>query len=102
MKWYHYIAAFFAGVFLCNGIPHFVNGVSGNAFPSPFANPPGRGLSPAFMNVGWGFTNLLVGYILYKVSKVSWEYKLGLAVFSIGVLIMGVVIGNYFSSKMVY
>ena len=37
LKWYHYVATFFAGVFLANTIPHFVNGISGNLFPSPFA-----------------------------------------------------------------
>ena len=40
MKWYHYVTAFFAGMFLANAVPHFVNGVSGNPFPSPFADPP--------------------------------------------------------------
>jgi len=28
MKWYHYIAAFFAGGFLTNAVPHLVNGIS--------------------------------------------------------------------------
>lgn len=102
MRWYHYIMAFFAGVFICNGVPHFVNGVSGNAFPSPFSNPPGRGLSPAFINVIWGFVNLAIGYSLYKASKISWEHKIGLAVFAVGFLLMGIMIGDYFTHKMVY
>jgi hypothetical protein len=28
MAWYTYLAYFFAGVFLANGIPHFVHGIS--------------------------------------------------------------------------
>ena len=36
IKWYHYLAAFFAGFFLANAVPHFVHGVSGDPFPSPF------------------------------------------------------------------
>jgi hypothetical protein len=31
--------------FLTNAVPHFVSGVMGYPFQSPFANPPGEGLS---------------------------------------------------------
>lgn len=64
MRWYHYVAYFFGGAFLINAVPHFVNGVSGNAFPSPFASPPGQGLSSPMVNVLWGAFNLIVGYLL--------------------------------------
>ena len=67
MKWYHYIAYFFGGVFLVNSVPHFTNGVSGRAFPSPFASPPGQGLSPAWVNVLWGLFNLLVGLVFSPI-----------------------------------
>src|SRR3546814_7824925 len=55
---------FFAGAFLVNGVPHFVQGVSGRGFPSPFANPPGQGESSAQTNVLWGAFNFVVGYAL--------------------------------------
>jgi hypothetical protein len=45
MRWYSYFAYFFGGTFLVNAIPHFVNGVSGRSFPTPFALPPGQGRS---------------------------------------------------------
>ena len=64
MRWYHYVAYFFGGAFLINAVPHFVNGVSGNPFPSPFASPPGQGLSSPLVNVLWGTFNLAVGYLL--------------------------------------
>jgi len=51
LRWYHYIAIFFAGAFLTNAVPHFVNGVSGGPFQSPFASPPGEGLSSSTVNV---------------------------------------------------
>ena len=41
MRWYHYISYFFGGVFLANALPHLGNGISGHAFQSPFASPPG-------------------------------------------------------------
>ncbi len=68
MKWYHYLAAFFSGVFFANAIPHFVHGVSGDPFPSPFSNPPGVGLSSPTINVLWGCFNLLVGSLSYSGS----------------------------------
>ena len=45
MPWYDYLAHFFAGAFLANGVPHFVQGICGNKFQSPFASPPGVGES---------------------------------------------------------
>lgn len=71
MHWYDYVACFFAGMFLANVVPHFVHGVSGDRFPTPFANPPGRGLSSPMVNVVWALLNLVVGYILFRVGKVS-------------------------------
>jgi len=42
MQWYAYAAYFFGGAFLVNAVPHFVDGVSGRRFQTPFASPPGR------------------------------------------------------------
>ena len=64
MRWYHYVAYFFGGAFLINALPHFVNGVSGSPFQSPFASPPGEGLSSSTVNVLWGCFNFAVAYLL--------------------------------------
>lgn len=64
MQWFHDISYFFGGAFLVNAVPHFVSGVMGRPFQSPFAKPPGRGLSSSTVNVLWGFLNLAVGYVL--------------------------------------
>jgi hypothetical protein len=64
MYWYHYLAYFFGGAFLSNSLPHLINGVSGRSFQSPFAKPPGKGLSSSTVNVLWGFFNLAVAYLL--------------------------------------
>ena len=71
MNWYDYIAAFFAGMFLANVVPHFVHGISGDRFPTPFAHPPGKGLSSPTVNVVWALFNLVIGYILFRVGKVA-------------------------------
>ncbi len=62
----YFISYFFGGLFLCNAIPHFVSGVMGRPFQSPFAKPRGEGLSTSTINVLWGFFNLVVAYILLR------------------------------------
>jgi len=64
MRWYLYVVYFFGGAFLVNAVPHFINGVSGRRFPTPFASPPGRGQSSPLVNVLWGAFNLAIGYLL--------------------------------------
>ena len=64
MSWYGYVLEFLAGMFLGNGVPHFVHGVSGAPFQSPFAKPPGVGESSAVVNVVWGFGNFVAGFLL--------------------------------------
>jgi hypothetical protein len=66
MPWYDYLAHFFAGAFLANGVPHFVQGICGNKFQTPFASPPGVGESSAIVNVLWGFFNFIVGSALLR------------------------------------
>ncbi len=99
IKWYHYIAAFFAGFFLANVVPHFTHGISGDSFPTPFATPPGKGLSSPTCNILWACFNLLVGYILLKVSKACWNRKALLFVVFIGIVICGVMLSIAFQDK---
>jgi len=99
MKWYHYIAAFFAGGFLTNAVPHFVNGISGNAFPTPFANPPGQGLSSPLTNVLWALFNLLVGYMLFRASRINSKSKLGLFIFFVGMILISIMSSITFMDK---
>lgn len=64
MAWSLLLIRFLAGIFLANGIPHFVHGVSGKPFPSPFAQPPGVGNSSPVVNVLWGSANFVGGCLL--------------------------------------
>jgi len=99
MKWYHYVCAFFAGAFLANFVPHFVNGISGNAFPTPFANPPGKGLSSPPVNVLWALFNLLVGYLLFRFSKTNAQNKISMIVLFVGIVLMSVMLSYAFIDK---
>jgi len=75
MKWYSYILLFLGGAFVANFFPHFVHGISGEMFPTPFASPPGQGLSPPTINVVWALANLIVGYMLLRGAKFSLDNR---------------------------
>ena len=64
MPWLQLLSYFFGGAFLANAIPHMASGMMGRPFQSPFAKPPGQGLSSSTVNVVWGFFNIVVGYVL--------------------------------------
>ena len=64
MNWHPLVAYFFGGLFAANAIPHYVAGVMGRPFQTPFAKPPGKGLSTSMVNVLWGFTNAAIAYLL--------------------------------------
>ncbi len=90
MAWTLYAAYFFGGAFLGNSVPHWVNGFSGRPFPSPFAKPPGKGLSSPLTNVFWGLFNLLLGYLLifrvgdFDIRQLAQAGTVGLGILSIG------------------
>jgi hypothetical protein len=90
MTWLNYVACLFAGMFLTNAIPHFVKGICGDAFPTPFAKPPGKGLSSPLVNVLWGLFNILIGYALSVSGHVVTTNTLGLLLFFVGVTAMGI------------
>jgi hypothetical protein len=99
MSWYDYVACFFAGMFLANFVPHYVYGVCGDRFPTPFAKPPGKGLSSPTVNVIWGLFNLAVGYVLFRVGKVSAENCSTLVVFFAGIVVISVMASVRFAEK---
>lgn len=67
MPWHFVAAYFFGGVFLANFFPHFIAGMSGARFYTPFATPPFRGLSSPIVNVLYAHFNLAVAYTLLVV-----------------------------------
>jgi hypothetical protein len=60
--WLELPAYVLGGAFLANAVPHLVSGAMGRSFQSPFAKPPGRGLSSPTVNVCWGYANLAAAY----------------------------------------
>jgi len=99
MNWYHYVACFFAGAFLTNVVPHFVYGICGDRFPTPFAHPPGQGLSSPLVNVLWALLNLVVGYILFRAGRVSSGDDLALLLFFAGIAAISIPSSVNFAKK---
>ncbi len=97
MNWPFLVSYFFGGVFAANAVPHFVAGSMGRPFQSPFAKPPGRGLSSSTVNVLWGFFNAVIAYLL--VAHVGefhprlWSHIL---VFGLGALLISITHARHF------
>jgi hypothetical protein len=97
MEWLHYVSYFFGGAFLANAIPHFVNGISGRPFQSPFAKPPGEGLSSSTVNVVWGTFNAVVGYLLiFHVGSFELRSLKDTGVAGLGALVMAFMLARAF------
>ncbi len=97
MRWYHYISYFFGGVFWANALPHLGNGISGHAFQSPFASPPGVGLSSSTVNVLWGLFNLAIGYLLVcRVGSFDLRKTTPVLALGAGILLMSLNLAHYF------
>lgn len=97
MRWYHYVSYFWGGAFLANAVPHFVSGITGHPFQSPFSTPPGEGLSSATINVLWGSFNLAVAYLLLaRVGKFDLRQTLPVLTAAIGALAMALMLAYHF------
>ena len=92
-----YIASFFAGAFLCNCIPHLACGLRGETFPTPFANPRGKGPSSPLTNFLWGAFNLLVGVYLLSRHPVTVGFEPSFLALVLGGLAIGVYLSLHFA-----
>jgi hypothetical protein len=97
MPWLALLSYFFGGAFLANAIPHFVSGLMGRPFQSPFAKPPGEGLSSSTVNTLWGFLNLVGAYLLVcRVGDFDVRSNVDIAAFGLGVLAISLPLARHF------
>ena len=93
----HLVSYFFGGMFLANAIPHFVSGMMGRPFQSPFAKPPGKGLSSSTVNVLWGFFNTVAGYLLVvRVGNFDLRSTSDVLALGAGALLIGLSMARHF------
>lgn len=97
MPWLHLLAFFAGGLFLANVIPHVVSGTMGRSFQSPFAKPPGEGLSSSTVNVLRGFANLILAYLLIcRVGRFDLQDTGDAAALGLGLLLISVFSARHF------
>jgi hypothetical protein len=97
MEWLHLVSWFFGAVFLSNATPHWVSGLMGRSFQTPFATPRGEGLSSSTVNVLWGFVNLVVGYLLVcRVGDFDLKRTSDVAAFGLGILALSLPMARHF------
>jgi hypothetical protein len=94
----HALASFFAGLLVANAVPHFVHGISGDRFPTPFAHPPGKGLSSPTVNVLWSLLNLAIGGLLFRAGRIA-GFDAGLGICFAGVAAISIFSSVHFASK---
>ncbi len=97
MNLLHDAAYLLGGAFFANAVPHFVSGMMGRPFQSPFAKPSGKGLSSSTVNVLWGFANFVFAYLLIiRVGSFdlrAWDQALAVGA---GLLLIGVMSARLF------
>ncbi|MBU6475754.1 MAG: hypothetical protein KGQ70_07285 [Alphaproteobacteria bacterium] len=99
MNWHDFIICFFSGAFAANAVPHFVYGIAGDRFPTPFAHPPGKGLSSPRVNVLWALCNIVACYALFHIGHV-WDGGLAAhASFFAGVALLGIFSSGHFAQR---
>lgn len=97
MNWLSLVSYFFGGAFAANAVPHFVSGMMGRAFQSPFAKPSGKGLSSSTVNVLWGFFNAGIAYLLVvRVGEFHLRSWLHILALGLGVLFIGTFSARHF------
>jgi len=97
MPWLRFVSYFFGGVFLANAVPHVISGMMGRPFQSPFAKPPGQGLSSSTVNVLWGFFNLVIGYLLVcRVGDFDLRDTGGVVALGLGSLLISLFSARHF------
>jgi hypothetical protein len=77
---------FVSGALIANGIPHYMRGVVGEKFQTPFGRP-----SSAVVNVVWGTFNFVLGWALWHYAGMhrshmhTFRYELA---FGLGAFVM--------------
>lgn len=80
--WQVYVFSFLAGLFIANGVPHFIKRVTGQKNQTPFGRP-----SSAIVNVLWGWINFVVGAVLLYFANVYSNEIVAFALFAVAALL---------------
>ena len=92
----------FSGAFVTNFFPHFIHGISGKTFTTPFAKPRGLGSSSPTLNVIWGLFNLVTGLILYEFGHLKSGNIINLIGFFTGFTLMALFLSKRLAKQHSY
>lgn len=96
-NWLFDLAHFFGGAFLANAVPHFVSGIMGRPFQTPFARPRGVGLSSSTVNIAWSFANLAAAYaLILHVGRFDVRDVPSMATLGLGMLVISLFLARHF------
>lgn len=89
------ILAFLAGALFANAIPHFVKGIMGQTFMTPFKRE-----SSAVLNVIYGSINFAIGLLLLNLRTSGGAIPLGVDrwIFLVGAFVMALTNAIFFSN----
>jgi hypothetical protein len=97
VNWIPWLSYFVGGGLLANVIPHFVSGICGRAFQSPFARPPGVGLSSPVVNVFWGALNAVAAYaLILHVGDFDFRRTGDAVALGLGAVVSALLLARYF------
>jgi len=69
----------------------------GKPFQTPFAKPPGKGVSSSTVNLLWGFFNLAAGYaLLSRAGDFDWRATGDMLALGLGGLLFGLALARRF------
>lgn len=95
MAWIDYALCFVGGAVLANAVPHFVSGVMGRPFRTPFAR--NRGLSPPEVNVLWGLFNVALAYVVLRRANFDAGSTADVFACGAGMLAAGILLARIFA-----
>lgn len=95
MSYWAYVLFIVAGIFAANGVPHFVKGITGEKFRTPFGVS-----SSAMINVVWGSVNFAVSAIILHYLAIDNHHVIRESVlFAAGAFVIALLLANTWSAK---
>jgi len=93
-----YLGLFFAGMLLCNALPHLLKGLQGERFYTPWSWRSGFGKASALENMLWGSANLLVSvFLIDRIFPKNIPH--GLMILAVGFVGMGIMLALVFGRR---
>ena len=83
------IMGLLAGFLFVGGLPHFIKGIMGKAYPMPFGS-----MDSATVSVVWGWANWVVAVLLWHVAPMHLHPRAAFAAVAIGALVAGLLMSN--------